>query len=66
MMISKRLKSLPYSHEKKNEYAYEWDIFGDFSKLFPNGILRGLFFLTQDILRIQNQLSLLLLQFVQG
>jgi len=44
---------------------YEWDMFGSFSKLSPNGILRGFFFLTQDILRIQNQLSLLLLQFFQ-
>ena len=37
-----------------------------FSKLSPYGILWGLFFLTQDILKIQNQLSLLLLQFVLG
>jgi len=35
------LKFLPFSREKKNEYANEWDIFGSFSKLFPNGILWG-------------------------
>jgi len=59
-----RLTFLPYSREKKNEYANEWDIFGSFSKLSRNVILH-FFFLTQDILRTQNQVSLLLLQFVQ-
>jgi len=38
-----RLKFLPYSREKKNEYANEWDIFGSFSKLSRNGILRFFF-----------------------
>jgi len=35
-------------------------LFGSFSKLSPNGILLGFFPLTRDIMRIQNQLSLLL------
>ena len=61
----KRLKILPYTREIFFLYAYKWDMFGCFSKLSPNGILRGFFSLTQDMLRIQNQLSLLLLQFVQ-
>ena len=39
---------------------------GIFSNLSFNGILLGFFFLTQDILRIQNQLSLLLLHFFLG
>jgi len=45
------------------EYAYEWTIFGYFSNLSPDGILQGFVILTQDIWRMQDQLSLLLLQF---
>ena len=37
-----------------------------FSKLCPGGIPWDFFSLTKDIMRIQNQLSLLLLQFVLG
>jgi len=48
---------------RNNEYTYEWTIFGSFSNLSPDGILQGFVILTQDIWRMQDQLSLLLLQF---
>jgi len=61
MMISKGYIFYPIHVRKRMNRRMN----GIYLGLFRNFPLRGFFSLTQDILGIQNQLSLLLLQFVQ-
>jgi len=65
MMISKGYNFYPIHVRKRINRLMDGKYLGLFLKFPLMGFLGAFFFLTQDILRIQNQLSLLLLQFVQ-
>jgi len=65
MMISKGKKFYPFHVRKRMKMGMNGIYLGLFRNVPLMGFFRAFFFLTQDILRIQNQKSLLLLQFVQ-